>query len=874
MTTVSDMTPEEFSRAITDAFKAAGISGGHSGGSSSTTKKEKFDAPGLAEFNAAVASGKEGFKAYLKAQKDAQKELKKATGELSRELETLDEAIRNETNSMAKDVLIRQREMVARVNNTESLIAESNKFASGLGKVLAGTAGKVTSAGGSMIKSLQSGGNGINEASAVMSAGAEMAGSALTGAGNGMQAVGGAMASATGKTKLFGYAVQAAGVGLSLLGEGGTKLAKFGIEVLTKEIDKTIAAFQASTNAGALYADGVTGMRDASVKAGLTVDQFASVLSKNSAALAESGLGVAEGTKRMGGALTAGGDMMRKRLLALGYSVEEQAGLVADTMASMKGSSTGKFTATDIEVAQQTQKYAENLRTISAITGEDAKAKSAAVKQQANQLAFQQKLASKSPAEQAATRRAMENMSEIERKNFMDMVNFGTVINKEGAVAAALSEGLSSSVQQSYESFTQGTLDENKQREIALANSAQVHKDMLANTAIGTAAAAGVGGLVGQLGDTMGKELQFRIKWNEDAIKAAQGGVEGQASAADKATKEMIGLAEESQKLKLTIQDSLTAPMNDFAAVAKDIVSGLRKTLDGLGLGKGMSGEAGKPGTWDKMKSAGAKALDWGTTGATAGGVVGAGFAGVGAVPGAIIGGLTAAAGGAFRGWMDAETGKAVGGIASGPKTGYIEKLHGDELVLPMNGNTIDPNSKGFDDLMKLLPANQFAGSSLSNAVMERSATAGAVAPRIDTSTITEVMRTAMASMTEMQQKAFSEQVYSQQSTGQDRLDLSLYSSAIMPTSIDSPFSTLTNTMQSMFDNIKTALLPEDNKEQAKTQVTTEHIRETKLARDEQLDVLKQQLEIMKQFVDKADQLLSEARDQKSLTQGILNAAY
>ena len=52
------------------------------------------------------------------------------------------------------------------------------------------------------------------------------------------------------------------------------------------------------------------------------------------------------------------------------------------------------------------------------------------VREQAKQLAFQQQLESKTPPQQAAVKRAMDNMTDIERKNFMDMVNFGSVINK------------------------------------------------------------------------------------------------------------------------------------------------------------------------------------------------------------------------------------------------------------------------------------------------------------------------------------------------------------------------------------------------------------------------------------------------------------
>jgi ElaB/YqjD/DUF883 family membrane-anchored ribosome-binding protein len=188
----------------------------------------------------------------------------------------------------------------------------------------------------------------------------------------------------------------------------------------------------------------------------------------------------------------------------------------------MRGASVGPLRASNQAVAEQTMKYAENLKIIASITGEDAKKKMEQVRQQASQLAFQQKLAQKSPEEQAAILRAMGNMNSLQRKNFMDMVNFGSVINTEGAAAASLSGGLRDSVSEAYQAFNEGNLDDARQREINSRYNEQMQKDALAQTNIGLAGAANVGGLGQALAEALGGMLQEVKAATPEAIKAAE----------------------------------------------------------------------------------------------------------------------------------------------------------------------------------------------------------------------------------------------------------------------------------------------------------------------------------------------------------------
>ena len=158
----------------------------------------------------------------------------------------------------------------------------------------------------------------------------------------------------------------------------------------------------------------------------------------------------------------------------------------------------------------------------------------------------------------------MANMSDMQRKNFMDMVNFGSVINKEGAAAASMSGGLTDSVTAAYNAMQQGKLDEIEMRKIQGQYNEQMKKDIITNTAIGIAGAAGVGGLPGQLAESLGQELQFRNKFTPEAIAAAEEAVKKQKTANDDLTNGIIRAAKAAQDLQVTQEQLLTQLLQNW----------------------------------------------------------------------------------------------------------------------------------------------------------------------------------------------------------------------------------------------------------------------------------------------------------------------
>jgi hypothetical protein len=363
--------------------------------------------------------------------------------------------------------------------------------------------------------------------------GSKSLGSTLTGIGSSIAGSGLIAAGATGgllsPVVLFGGALTLAGVALSAFSTA-TEAASAMFKIVSSEVEKNINAFQSLSRSGALFTGGLDHMIQNAHEAGLTLTQLAGVVAANKEALAASGEGVAGGTNRMVTAIAAGGEAFRKKLLNLGFTVEEQAGLVADTLKDMRGQGQpmNKSPATDALVAEQTQKYAENLRIIANITGEDAKAKMNQVRDQANELAFQQKLAGKSAAEQQNIMNAMANMSDVQRKAFMETQVFGQAITPGIAAAMAQSADLQASVTDASRQMDEGTLDANSMRANQKQYGDGIRKDLLENTSIAMAGMAGVGGVAQQVRDIMQSELIFRKKWTTDAMQGSEDRLRGQ----------------------------------------------------------------------------------------------------------------------------------------------------------------------------------------------------------------------------------------------------------------------------------------------------------------------------------------------------------
>ncbi len=402
--------------------------------------------------------------------------------------------------------------------------------------------------------------------------------------------VGTAMAVLPGKFGKVGIGLTALAGAVGFASEKMSDLAKFGLEVAVKELEKTTKAYNDSATAGALFADGLEGLRNTAHSANLTVAQFANVLKNNSGDLAAAGIGQVEAAKqvgRVGKAFKESG--VQDQLLKLGYGFEEQAALTAETMASMRRSAGGRVS--DAEVATQTAKYAENLRLIASLTGEDAKKKVQAVQEQNNILAFQQELAKKSPQQRAEIDKAMALMTEQERKNFRERVIFGDVINKEGAIFEANVSGAREKSLTLVDAFNNNRLTTEAVAEANAQYGEQIRESILSQQALGQAAYA-AGGALGDVAKAMMESVTQSTTQTAEALAANKASIEAAKNTQNELTNQYVAAAKSAQDLKIAVEIELTGAIKNFAKIANSILDGLKSQMAALGLG-GMTGGPG-----------------------------------------------------------------------------------------------------------------------------------------------------------------------------------------------------------------------------------------------------------------------------------------
>lgn len=520
----------------------------------------------------------------INTEKDAHKLLSKGLEDERRQLERSSKTkkqkeeewlkLQQETLDSMKDATEEEKKFVEATFKATATVVQSQEKQKKFGE----TVDKVKSifepfgkAASTVISGYQSSSSQIGMATAVTSAGLQLATDGAAKVGEGLKGLGAATAGSTSRIGKIGSAA-ATGVGyLFSFGSALGGLAQKVLPNLTTELTNYIGAFQGMSSSGALFTGGLQGMADAGKNAGLNLTQFASVVKQNQSALAASGLGVGEAAKKMGDVgkvFDKDGGGMRKSLLNLGYSYEEQAGLVAETMAQMRQSG-GGLKATDKQVADQTMKYADNLRMIATLTGDDAKGRMKAAQDAANNLAFQQKMDGMTAEQKAGAVAAMAVMSADEKKAFMEVAVNGRAVTTESAILMQQVPALGAKINQSIGDFNAGVLDGQKQLETNAQYQSAIHKDLMANTGIAAAQMAGIGGVIGSAATSMGAQVQENNKYAAENLTQAKKNLEDQKNQGDGTLQgKMNNVIVENQKALIATQNAIlkSGVMEAFAS--------------------------------------------------------------------------------------------------------------------------------------------------------------------------------------------------------------------------------------------------------------------------------------------------------------------
>jgi len=215
----------------------------------------------------------------------------------------------------------------------------------------------------------------------------------------------------------------------------------------------------------------------------------------------------------------------------------------------------------------------------------------------------------------------------------------------------------------------------------------------------GSELAIGIAGMAGKLPELNKGFSNFILmsdKMTEKGVEAAQAAAIAQMNTSNELTASYMKAAVAAQDLALQLQKAFDPLIEGYATVTAKMLEEINTTFRQIQaeIKNGKDGGKGES-TWEKVQRVGGAALSGATTAATIAAPI-AGLAastGVGAVPAMVGAGLATGFGaiaGGLAEWFKGKEGKARGGVARGPATGFLEKLHGSEAVVPLpDGKTI-----------------------------------------------------------------------------------------------------------------------------------------------------------------------------------------
>lgn len=535
------------------------------------------------ESNKKVKKSAESLSGEMDALTKAYDDGLKTTEELNEELESLRRQVNRTTDQSKKDQLMAKKAVLEEISlRNQSRESLKDSFGQLAGVMSVG----VASAFKNIAVTALSSGDGIATAGAAMTAGVDLANKTVQVGANSMKDVGGMMSQMGGKAKYAGVGLSLLGSAVGMAADGLSELAKAGIQFMIKETQKSIETFRTMSQSGAMFADGAVGMRLAAKDAGMTLQDFSKVTAQNKELFAKMGMGVTGGTQRMAGAMKAGGETMQKELFALGYSMEDQGNLMAQTMQAM-ADPTGKLKASNEQVAATAKKYAQDLALLSALTGEDMKAKQDKIKQENMELAVQQKLAKMTPEDRQKFIAMQSSLDETQRRQLKERMVYGTVISADLAMMEATTSGMKEQGDALFQATKDGTMSAEKGAAIRAQYDQKIAQSALEQGAIGVAAMADANSAAATMAKGMSQKIAEGNKFTEEGIKETEKALKERMKQAP--TDPMVGVQKAANDFAKQLEDLGTKNLDKFAGALTttmttitDSVNAASKALTGV----------------------------------------------------------------------------------------------------------------------------------------------------------------------------------------------------------------------------------------------------------------------------------------------------
>lgn len=503
---------------------------------------------------------------------------------------------------------------------------------------------------------------------------------------------------------------------------------------ITAEMDNANTAFRMMAQSGAVGADGLTGLANQAIQAGISFKDFASVTKDSAQGLAFAFGDTATGAQRFADASQAM-TPFRRELTALGIGAKQQNEMTANyiKLQARQGNIEGRSAR---DLAQGSAEYAKRLTALSRLTGKSVEEQQKELDDQLRNARMvgalaevQGKFGKEAAANMRDTAAFISGIDENIGKGLQDALagNLGTDAAQEFAVAAGEQGAMA--------------VDMLRKGQISTAEASAMIQQGLKKTADNFGGPGGLGKLAG-LGTPIENSIiglqkfSTRANISADDITKTMDKNKDLANTADAATKGLVDSSLQMQKFATEMDKLAITAMPGMTAAVETMTAGLLKSAAEMNKMVAMGPEAyarqltgvGAKDTVEKgdvaLTSAGG-ALAGAATGALIGSVVPV----IGTAIGGVVGGLIGLIGGNMAGkegvgqdmvdfdddsWLGSLFNKnpnipkkAVGGPVQSGKS-YIVGEDGPELLMSgMNGNIV-PNAG---------PAGGYSGMDLGGSI-------------------------------------------------------------------------------------------------------------------------------------------------------------
>ena len=174
----------------------------------------------------------------------------------------------------------------------------------------------------------------------------------------------------------------------------------------------------------------------------------------------------------------------------------------------------------------------------------------------------------------------MSAMTAQQKQNFMDMINFGSVINKNGAIMEAQMPAMAAANQAMVASYYDGSMSLEKVAGINAANSDAMRKQALAADGLATAGVALPGSLAETISKIMLDTMQMANKYTKDAVATATKDLESQGQTLDPLTGSVNDAQRAMVNLGQQLEKMTEGPMKKFASVTASMVEAMQEAVD------------------------------------------------------------------------------------------------------------------------------------------------------------------------------------------------------------------------------------------------------------------------------------------------------